>query len=96
MQVLGGLVREPIIPSEPPRRDEPSKTTPQKGASFWFRAVIYENRFTPLPEMIPALLRRRTPKVHRNTQNISTRQPMTGSAMIQREIPSSYSEQVSQ
>ena len=94
MDVLGGMVSEPIIRQEPPHRDEPSKTVPQRGASFWFRAVMYENKWTPVPELIPAVLRfTRTGKGLREPKANAMR-TMAGSGMIQREIPTSYSEQV--
>lgn len=94
MDVMGGVVREPIIGQEPPRRDEPSKTTPQRGASFVFRAIMYENKWTPIPELIPAVLRfTRTGRGIRQPKT-NVQRSMSGSGMIQREIPSSYSEQI--
>ena len=94
MQVLGGMVPEPIVGQEAPRRDEPSKTTPQRGASFLFRAIMYENKWMPNPELIPAALRfTRTGRAIREPKQ-NTQRTMSGSGMIQREIPSSYSEQM--
>jgi len=94
MQVLGGLVTEPIAGQEPPKRDEPSKTTPQRGAKFWFRSVFYENKWMPNPELIPITLRfTRTGRGLREPKP-STQEPMNNSGMIERVIPNSYSEQV--
>ena len=94
MAVLGGMVEEGIPAHEPPKRDEPSKTAPQKGAKFWFRAIMYENRWQPLPELIPAALRFTRTGRGMRTQDTSKRQPMNNGGMIQRVVPSSYSEQV--
>jgi hypothetical protein len=94
MQVLGGMVDESIAVQEPPKRDEPSKTTPQRGAKFWFRSIIYENKWTPPPELIPNALRfTRTGRGLREPK-ANTQEPMHSSGMIVRTIPSSYSEQV--
>ena len=94
MQVLGGLVSENIPAQDPPKPVEPSKSAPQRGAKFWFRAIIYENKWTPNPELIPIALRfTRTGKGLRAPKP-SVQQPMSGGGMIERVIPSSYSEQM--
>ena len=94
MDVMGGMVTEPIVAHEPPKRDEPSKTTPQRGSRFWFRAIFYENKWTPPPELIPGRLRLTRTGHELREPKANTQQPMSGAGMIQRVIPKSYSEQV--